>query len=48
MDFAELQIVKMSPRAVVPTKATIYSIGLDLYSPDSYLVHPKGQVLIPT
>ena len=47
MDFVQLQIVKMSPRAVVPTKATKYSIGLDLYSPDSYLVHPKGQVLIP-
>ena len=47
MDFAELQIVKMSPRAVVSTKATKYSIGLDLYSPDNYLVHPKGQVLIP-
>ena len=47
MDFAELQIVKMSPRAVVPTKATKYSIGLDLYSPDSYLIHPKRQVLIP-
>ena len=47
MDFAELQIIKMSPRAVVPTKATKYSIGLDLYSPDSYLIHPKTQVLIP-
>ena len=47
MDFAELQIVKMSPRAVVPTKATRYSIGLDLYSPDSYLIHPKRWVLIP-
>ena len=47
MDFAELQIVKMSPRAVVPTKATKYSIGLDLYSPDSYLIHPKRWVLIP-
>ena len=47
MDFAEMQIAKMSPRAVVPTKATKYSIGLDLYSPDNYLVHPKRQVLIP-
>ena len=46
MDFAELQIVKMSPKAVVPTKATKYSIGLDLYSPDSYLICPKRQVLI--
>ena len=47
MDFAELQIVKMSPKTVIPTKATKYSIGLDLYSPDSYLIHPKRQVLIP-
>ena len=47
MDFAELQFVKMSPKAVVPIKATKYSIGLDLYSPDSYLIHPKRQVLIP-
>ena len=47
MDFAELQIVKMSPRAVVPTKATKYSIGLDLNSPESYLICPKIQVLIP-
>ena len=47
MDIAELQIVRMSPKAVVPTKATKYSIGLDLYSPTSYLLHPKRQVLIP-
>ena len=47
MDFAELQFVKMSPRPVVSTKATRYSIGLDLYSPDNYLIHPKRQVLIP-
>ena len=47
MNFAELQFVKMSPKAVVPTKATKYSIGLDLHSPDNYLIHPKKQVLIP-
>ena len=47
MDFTELQFIKMSPKAVVPTKATKYSIGLDLYSPESYLIHPKRQVLIP-
>ena len=47
MDFAELHFVKMSPKAVVPTKATKYSIGLDLYSPESYLIPPKRQVLIP-
>ena len=48
MEFVELQFVKMSPRAVVPTKVTKYSIGLDLHSPDNYLIHPKKQVLIPT
>ena len=47
MDFTELQFIKMSPKVVVPTKATKYSIGLDLYSPESYLIHPKTQVLIP-
>ena len=46
MDFAELQFVKMSPRAVVPTKATKYSIGLDLHSPDNYLIHPKKQLRV--
>ena len=48
MDFVELQFVKMSPEAVVPTKATKYSIGLDLHSPDNYLIRPKKQDLIPT
>ena len=48
MDFVELQFVKMSPEAVVPTRATKYSIGLDLYSPANYLIHPKKQVLTPT
>ena len=47
MDLTELQFIKMSPKAVVPTKATKYSIGLDLYSPESYLIHSKRQVLIP-
>ena len=44
----QLQFVKMSPRAVVPTKVTKYSIGLDLHSHDNYLIRPKKQVLIPT
>ena len=47
MDFTELHFIKMSPKAVVPTKATKYSIGLDLYSPENYLICPKRQVLIP-
>ena len=48
MDFVELQFVKMSPKAVVPTRATKYSIVLDLHSHDNYLIRPKKQVLIPT
>ena len=48
MNFVELQFVKMSPKAVVPTIATKYSIGLDLYSPSDYLICSKKQVLIPT
>ena len=48
MDFVELQFVKMSPKAVVPTRATQYSIGLDLHSPDNYLIRPQKQVPIPT
>ena len=47
MDFTELKFVKMSPGAVVPTKTTKYSIGLDLYSPENYLIHPRRQELIP-
>ena len=45
MDFAELQFVKMSSRALVPTRATKYSIGLDLHSPDNYLIRPKNKLL---
>ena len=48
MDFEDLQFVKMSSKAVVPTRATKYSIGLDLHSPDNYLIRSKKQVLIPT
>ena len=47
MEFVKLQIVKMSPKAVIPTRATKYSIGLDLYSPSNHLLHPHTQVLIP-
>ena len=48
MYFVELQFVKMSPKAVVPTRATKYSIGFDLCSPNDDLICPNKQVLIPT
>ena len=47
MDYVELQFVKMSSKAVTPTRTTKYSIGLDLYSPENYLIYPKKQILIP-
>ena len=48
MDFADMQIVKMSSKAVIPTRATKYSVGLDFYSPSDYLIHPLSQIQIPT
>ena len=47
MDLVELQFVKMSPKAAIPTKVTKYSIGLELYSPNNYLICPKRWILIP-
>ena len=40
MDFVDMQIVKMSSKAVIPTRATKYSVGLDFYSPSDYLIYP--------
>ena len=43
-----MQIVKMSSKAVIPTRATKYSVGLDFYSPSDYLICPLSQIQIPT
>ena len=48
MDFVDMQIVKMSSRAVIPTRATKYSVWLDFYSPSDYLIRPLNQIKIPT
>ena len=48
MDFVDMQIVKMSSRAVIPTSATKYSVGLDFYSSSDYLICPLSQIQIPT
>ena len=48
MDFVDLQIVKMSSKALTPTRATKHSVGLDFYSPSDCLIHPLSQVQIPT
>ena len=48
MDFVDVQIVKILSKAVIPTRATKYSVGLDFYSPSDYLIHPLSQIHIPT
>ena len=48
MDFVDLQIVKMSLKALTPTRATKHSVGLDFYSPSDCLIHPLSQVQIPS
>ena len=32
----------------LPTKATQFSVGLDIYSPKDYILIPRGQLTIPT
>ena len=48
MNFVDMQIVKMSSKAVIHTRATKYSVGLDFYSPSDYLIHPLNQIQIPS
>ena len=44
----ELPFVKMSANVVTPTRATERSVGLDLYSPEDYIIPPHSQFFIPT
>ena len=48
MDFVDMQTVKMSSKAVIPTRTTKYSVGLDFYSPSDYLICPLSQIQIQT
>ena len=48
MNFVDLQIVKMSSKALTPTRAPKHSVGLDFYSPSDCLIRPLSQVQIPT
>ena len=47
MDHIELPIVKMSPDAVTPIRATEGSVGLEFYSPANYIIPPHSQLLVP-
>ena len=40
MDYVEMLFVKMSSKAVIPTRATEQSVGLDFYSPSDYIMSP--------
>ena len=48
IDFVDLQIIKMSSKALTPTRATKHSVGLEFYSPSDCLIHPFSHVQIPT
>ena len=48
LEFVDMQIVKMSSKAVIPTRATKQSVGLYCYSPSDYLICPLSQIQIPT
>ena len=48
MDYVDRLFVKMSPKAVIPTRATEHSVGLDFYSPSDYIMPPCSHLQIPT
>ena len=48
MDLVNLDFVKLSPNIITPTKATQFSVGLDMYSPKDYILVPQSQLVIPT
>ena len=47
MDLINLDFVKLSPNIKTPTKATQFSVGLDIYSPKDYILTPQNQLIIP-
>ena len=48
MDFPILDFVKLSSDIKTPTRATQFSVGLDIYSPEDYTIEPQSKVVIPT
>ena len=48
MELINLDFVKLSPNIKTPTKATQFSVGLDIYSPKDYILTPQSQLIIPT
>ena len=48
IDYVDMLFVKMSSPAVIPTKTTEHSVGLDFYSPSDYIMSPNSHLQIPT
>ena len=48
MDLVNLDFVKLAPNIKTPTKATQFSVGLDIYSPKDYILIPQSKLVIPT
>ena len=48
MDLINLDFVKLSPNIKTPTKATQFSVSLDIYSPGDYILTPQSRWIIPT
>lgn len=45
----EVQFKKLDPEAVIPTRATPYSAGFDLYALQDTVINPEaGNILVPT
>ena len=45
---AQLNVTKLNPSAILPTRATPGAVGYDLYSIDSYVVLPGRRVVVAT
>ena len=48
MNLINLDFVKLSPNIKTPTKATQFSVCLDIYSPKDYILTPQSQLIMPT
>ena len=48
MVYVDMLFVKMSSKAVIPTRATEHSVGLDFYIPSDYIMPPCSHPQIPT
>ena len=48
MDYVDILFVRMPSKAVIPTRATEHSVGLDFYSPSEYIMSPCSHLKVPT